>query len=270
MYIERFTQENELPSYELSCVVKKVSGYNKVHSHEYYELELVLDGGGTYTVDSRTYEIRPGALLFMSPASFHDAVFAPDTTIVNIMFDAHMCDSRLLYTLFRDRSHVWEYAEGSGFSFLETVCRELAQLLENDSKSDIYAGALLDSIVGKVMQLTGAECTSNSADAIQKAVIYLHSNFTEQITLEAAAAVSGYSPSYFSERFRSYVGTNFREYLINLRFSHAKKLLKYTDMSVTEICFESGFNNYAHFMKSFKTRYKTTPIAYRKQHGEVR
>lgn len=267
MYIERFTQEMELPSYELSCELKHISGACGVHSHEFYEMEIVLNGEGTYTVDGKVYEIRRGALLFMSPASFHSASFSSNTALINIMFDANMCDTRLLYNIFCRKSHVWEYADDENLAFFETVCRELASVLKANKEASVFSKALLDSIVGKVLLLTGADTTSVVADSIQKSVIYLHSNFTGQVTLEDAAAVSGYSASYFSERFRMYVGVNFKTYLSNLRFSHAEKLLKYTNMSVTEICFECGFNNYAHFMKAFKTRYKTTPAVYRRQSG---
>lgn len=269
MYIDRFTSEMQFPSSALSCVVKTAHGYNQVHSHEFYEMELVLRGSGTYTVDGKTYEIRRGALLFMSPAGFHEVMFSEKTKLINIMFEANMCDSRLLYALFSSKSHIWKYIDEKSLLFLETVCTELAELIEAKTDSGIFSRALLNCVASKILQLADAGQVDITADSIQKAVIYIQSNFTDGITLSDAASVTGYSPSYFSERFRSYVGETFRSYITNLRFSHAEKLLKYTDMSVTEICFECGFNNYAHFMKAFKARYKTTPVAYRKQQGII-
>lgn len=269
MYIDRYTREMQLPGSALSCTVKTAQGYNAVHSHEFYEMELVLEGGGAYTVDGKTYEIRRGAMLFMSPASFHEVLFSQRTTLINIMFEANMCDSRLLYALFSSKSHIWQYVDEKNLMFLETVCRELSDRIESKTDSGIFSRALLDSVASKILLLSENGQVNITADAVQRAIIYIHSNFTDGITLSDAASVTGYSPSYFSERFRSYVGVTFRTYITNLRFSHAEKLLKYTDMSVTEICFECGFNNYAHFMKAFKTRYKTTPVAYRKKQHDI-
>lgn len=270
MYIDRYTKETEFSASDISCVVKKVKGYNGIHSHEFYEMEFVLEGEGVYTVDGIEYEIHSGALLFMSPAGFHSVDFTSETTLVNIMFEADMCNSRLLYALFSDKSHIWEYLTGEDFVFVEKLCTELAKTLESDSTSTIFVRALMDCIASKVLELSGGKQSYNVADSIQKAVAFIHAKFTEKLSLEDVAAVSGYSPSYFSERFRSYIGTNFKTYLCGLRFSYAEKLLKYTDMSVTEICFECGFNNYSHFMTAFKERYKQTPIDYRKGCGSTK
>ena len=60
------------------------------------------------------------------------------------------------------------------------------------------------------------------------------------------------------------MGITVNEYLINARISYAKELLKYTDMPVGEIAFESGMNNVTHFINLFKSREEMTPLAYRK------
>lgn len=60
------------------------------------------------------------------------------------------------------------------------------------------------------------------------------------------------------------MGIPVNEYLINTRISYAKELLKYTDMSVEEITYETGMNNVTHFINLFKKREAITPLKYRK------
>jgi len=60
-------------------------------------------------------------------------------------------------------------------------------------------------------------------------------------------------------------GINFKEYLSTIRLDYARKLLEFSDMSVTDICFESGFNDYANFERSFKRKYNISPRQHRKE-----
>ena len=54
------------------------------------------------------------------------------------------------------------------------------------------------------------------------------------------------------------------------RLQHAKNLLLNSNLNVNEICFESGFINTAHFIKSFKDEYKLPPLKYRIQNTHTR
>ena len=78
----------------------------------------------------------------------------------------------------------------------------------------------------------------------------------------------GYSPNYFSAEFKKETGVEFQKYLRNLRLDFAMKLLKLSRLSVTEVCFECGFNTLAHFLSAFKSFVGVTPSEYRKNHSK--
>ena len=61
-------------------------------------------------------------------------------------------------------------------------------------------------------------------------------------------------------------GVNFKDYLSSIRFDYAKKMLEFSDMTVTDICFESGINDYANFERSFKAKFGISPREYRKSY----
>jgi len=83
------------------------------------------------------------------------------------------------------------------------------------------------------------------------------------LSLTATAAAAGVSPTHFSRIFKKKTGCPFTHHVQKLRIAHAKQLLLETEKSVSEVCFESGFNSLAHFVRVFKTHELKTPKSYR-------
>ena len=59
---------------------------------------------------------------------------------------------------------------------------------------------------------------------------------------------------------------NLRNYCNNLKLEDAKNLLSKTDIPITEIAFDVGFNDVSYFIQLFKNKFSTTPLKYRKMH----
>lgn len=74
----------------------------------------------------------------------------------------------------------------------------------------------------------------------------------------------GFEPSAFSRAFRRLTGMNFSDYSRSVRVWRARTLLSETQTSITDICFEAGFNNLSNFNRTFRFETGLTPRAYRK------
>lgn len=94
---------------------------------------------------------------------------------------------------------------------------------------------------------------------------FLRQNRTEQISLEAAASVAKVSPKSFCRFFKANTGKTLVEYLHELRVGEACRLLLETDLSISEVAFESGFQNLSNFNRRFRQLKKTTPREFRRQ-----
>lgn len=70
---------------------------------------------------------------------------------------------------------------------------------------------------------------------------------------------------YFCRFFKKSLGKTPVSYINDFRIRHAATLLRTTELPVTEVCLESGFNNLGHFMKEFKKATQLTPLQFRKQ-----
>src|SRR5579871_1693646 len=87
--------------------------------------------------------------------------------------------------------------------------------------------------------------------AVERAIQVMHSHMQEELGLEDLAAVAYLSPSRFKHVFRHLVGIPPGEFLSSLRLQAARRLLLTTTLSVTDICFEVGYNSMGSFTSRF-------------------
>jgi len=96
-------------------------------------------------------------------------------------------------------------------------------------------------------------------------IAYVSENFAA-MTLDSLSAYLGRSRSYISHLFKKTTGKSLRAYCNELKLFTSEKLLRSTEMTVTEIAFESGFEDTSYFVSIFKDKYGMTPYKYRKNH----
>uniref|UniRef100_UPI0032169E88 AraC family transcriptional regulator n=1 Tax=uncultured Draconibacterium sp. TaxID=1573823 RepID=UPI0032169E88 len=93
--------------------------------------------------------------------------------------------------------------------------------------------------------------------------LYIGNNFHQTIKLEDIAAIHNMTTSTFSRLIKRETGKSFIEYLNDFRISHTARQLVETNLSITEIAFNSGFNNLANFNRIFRKIKGCTPTEYK-------
>lgn len=94
---------------------------------------------------------------------------------------------------------------------------------------------------------------------------YVDENYQKDISLTQVAGALYMSPNYVSKLFKKGIGTTFVQYVTQKRVEDARELLTSTDMPLADIAVDVGFNDYFHFIKTFKKLTGLTPGQYRKQ-----
>ena len=137
-------------------------------------------------------------------------------------------------------------------------------------KAPMYGLMVRNLIENICVRLTGrmsAETVSAPVrSAVKDAVIFAKDNYRDNITLHDAALRAGMSEAYFSHMFSSVMGIGFSAYLRNIRLNAAANLLKSTNMSIKEVCYETGFGNRSHFTKVFREQFGLPPAEYQKKY----
>ena len=101
-------------------------------------------------------------------------------------------------------------------------------------------------------------------ELINRAIDVMNNEFSDGITVTDVCAKLFLNRTYFSVLFRKYMNVSPGEYLLNLRFNEACKLLKQTSLSVQAVAEGVGMAPNA-FFKLFKSRMNMTPGAYRNE-----
>ena len=99
---------------------------------------------------------------------------------------------------------------------------------------------------------------------IQQAILFIQENYDKDLNMAVVSNHISMNYSLFSYVFKQYTGSNFVNYLKEIRIKEAKRLLEETDMRVVEISQSVGYENEKHFMKIFKSVCGVSPTEYRK------
>ncbi len=93
--------------------------------------------------------------------------------------------------------------------------------------------------------------------------------YARPLDVRAVAAVAHISEAHFIRRFRTVFGETPHRYLQRRRVERAMFLLRETDRSVTDVCFDVGFTSLGTFSRTFREIVGETPSAYRAGHGPM-
>ena len=89
--------------------------------------------------------------------------------------------------------------------------------------------------------------------------------FSEPLGVDDMAAAAGLSRAHFSREFRREFGESPHVYLLTRRLERAAALLRNTDRSISDVCFDVGLTSVGSFTTSFKRMFDATPKEYRAQ-----
>lgn len=102
---------------------------------------------------------------------------------------------------------------------------------------------------------------------IRMAKQFIQENYGQNITLEDVCGAVGFSSAYFSALFKKETGEGFSKYLTQVRIDQAKKLLRETGLSVSEVCEAVGYSDRKHFTQTFHKMTGVTPAEFRRLYG---
>jgi AraC-like DNA-binding protein len=119
----------------------------------------------------------------------------------------------------------------------------------------------------RILNADGFSLLSDVKDnnRINEVFNYVKTHFKEEIPLEEMASITNLTIPSFCRYFKKITHKTFTQFVNEYRLVHASRLLAEQPMSITQVCYESGFNNFSHFNKKFKAFTGQNPSDYRKE-----
>lgn len=228
-------------------------------------LVYTVSGKGHLEYEGHTYPITKGQCFYINCMQHH--LYQTDGTE----------DWEILWIHFNGGNALGYYKEftRNGFQivnarddfFMErTLWRIIALHKKKDLTTEVITSNLINGMLTELLLTTG----TNHADTflipeyIKEIAREVDRNFKSALSLSYFENLTHRSRYHILKEFKKYMGITINEYLIITRISYAKELLKYSELSIGEIAFESGMNNVTHFINLFKAREGITPLTYRK------
>ena len=247
------------------------------HYHPEIELVYVNGGSGKRQIGSHISYFTQGDLILIGSnlphCGFTDKFTGNKSEIV-IQFQPEFIEG--LTTDKPEMQHIRLLIERSktGIAFTGKTKKLIGKRIQDLTEQQGFErflgllSVLNDLQISEEYQLLNASGYSMQANVednerINRIFNYVKTHFQEPISLDSMAAMTGMTTPSFCRYFKKMSGKTFTTFVNEYRLVHASKLLSENAMSITEICYESGFNNFSYFNKSFKKFTGKSPSAYR-------
>jgi len=280
------------PSYELmddhngNSLIYREHGFPcplvRWHNHKEYQLHLIVASSGKVFIGDYVGNFGPDSLFLTGPHLPHNWISqVEDGEVVHtrdmlVNFTDELFEAgNGVFSELRQLAPMFERARyGIEFRCPRTIrqARELMQQVA-DSEGVTRLGYFLIMLellarCDDYQLLSGATSAQlgdeHHADRTNLAVNYIFEHYMRELPLEEVAAHLGMKPTYFSRFFKRATGRCFVEFVNSLRISKSCELLVESDKPVTDVCFESGFNNLSNFNRRFQQLKGMTPSRYRR------
>jgi len=246
------------------------------HFHTQYEIYYLFSGARNYFIRDRTYSVRGGDLVFINKNELHKTSDASglehERLLINFTeaFLRETCGeyADLLLRPFHVENPVYSLI-GSAHFFEKAFSTMLEELDGRPPGYELRLKSLLTDILllaarhANKQQAVPPHASPPIHSKISEIAQYVGHHFSDDLGLPCLAERFHISPFYLSRTFKAVTGFTLTEYIQSVRIRQAQKLLKETDLSITEISAQSGFDSFSHFGKIFKKIARVSPRDYR-------
>ncbi len=251
----RLTKKEEFGEDRDVYVQCKRGEFCPIHTHDYFELEFLTLGKAVHHLNAEQYEIGKGSVLFLTPADCHWVDFDGEAILWNISFTERAISEKTLKRVY-DVSQYHRTVDDETLQKLE----ESAALLKKETETTGFVQPLLEYVLSLILP----EGQPEQITPVKNALYFAQTRFRDDPTLAQAAELACLSPVYFGHLFKKTYGASFSEYINRQKTECAKTLLS-GGLSVSQTCFESGFNSLSNFLKVFKAATGVSPKEYQKR-----
>ena len=254
------------------------------HYHPELEIVLVTESTGKRFIGNHISDFKPGNLALLGPNIPHtyrnddkyykeDSLLRAKSIVIHFTKDSlgndflNLPEAYVLGKLFEESAYGLEINGKAN----QKVSNKLIDIVSASGlkKWLCLVEILLDIAVAhndtiRITQSPYAGYNEKESTRLCDVLNWIVANLENNISLNEAAGIAQMNPNAFSRFFSLRTRKSFSEFVKELRLQKAAKLLIESELPVTHICFECGYNNISNFNRQFLNYYNMNPVKYKK------
>lgn len=245
----------------------------ETHFHQEVELIYILEGEMELNIEENIYNLKNDDILVINPNQKHSYQCSE-----NILMGSFIISFEKLSYFIESDSILFlcnsTIDKESSFEEIRRIIKLIiSHYIKPKEKEDFYEHSLFYQLLNLLKSnfTMNKDCErfhnkENRYDNRNNEITnYIIRNYNKPISLNDLAQKLNLTNPYVSRYFKNNLGTNFIDYLYNIRLNHALEDLLYTDATIKKVALDNGFPSTVIFNKIFKARYNVAPSVYVKK-----
>lgn len=267
------------PNSSIRFWVNNLSTNYATHWHSEMEIIMPLESCYDVTFGQQDFHLLPGDILIIPSGELHQLTAPPSGTRLICLFSSSTLSKIRSFSyltpyisspILINRNNYEEIYDKAANLMIQ-MCHEyfsenlFSELTVFSHLLDLFAcyGQYRVEYKDTLNTLIDTNRHKILVERLNKVFSYLDEHFMEDITLEDAADIAGFSKYYFTRLFKQCSGYTFYNYLNFRRIKSAEDLLLNPNLSITEIALQSGFSSLSTFNRTFRKIKNCSPTEYR-------
>ena len=269
--------EQQVSKFEMDKLVPCKDGIKiEAHRHDYYHILFVKNGEGKHTIDFKTYEIKPNSIFFISPGQVHSVEFNHNAEAYVLTFNADFIllngsvEKLMDYPFFHSISNQpFVYLPEHSLKIKHVLDEMYAECMANENGKDKMLRTLLEVFLIRVSRLYKpafiSEVPNHLSYQLRKLERLIDTHYKEYKQLSAYADMMHFSPKHLNSLCKKGLNKTVTNLIHERTLTEAKRLLLFTNNTISEIAYGLGFADKSYFMRFFKRHTSQTADSFRKQ-----
>jgi Response regulator containing CheY-like receiver domain and AraC-type DNA-binding domain len=247
------------------------------HFHSFYEIHILLEGNAAHIIEGDYFAISQYDMVFLKPARLHKTEYPEGSPkkrlIINFAFPKEIpgleASLNRVLSLFEAPVPIYRFPENirdqitDALNAIFAIGKNLTDIQSLNIHTRFIEFLCLAYGLRKHNSYHPEPPADSVAHKIYTITSFIHSNYRERLSLEQISERFFISPYYLSHQFRNTTGFTLVNYIQMTRVRNAQQLLLYTDMKVSDIAEECGFNSFSQFNRVFNKFCGMSPSAFR-------
>ena len=235
------------------------------HTHDFDEIVIVTSGLGRHIINGYPQSLHLGTVLYIDAKDHHLYENVNNLHLTNILFQSYnfkyINNIGKVIRSIKDKKGNHQLITKNSIDYLNKLLQSLSDEFNNPLQKECLLLQVLSYLEKNQFHNHGSGCIENKVEQLLE---WLKHNFTEEIDWEKTSAQFDVPSRTLYRYIKNQTGYTPQLYVSKLRLAHAYYQLRYTDKNITDIAYESGFNDSGYFSTCFKHEFGIKPMELRK------